>query len=81
MLMHRRYYQPNPQAPAPFTAVSSLNDPTFSNCAGQAANCYDAWGLRIVNSKNVLIYGAGHYSFFNNYDGSTFPHLISRVIG
>ncbi|KAE9367654.1 glycoside hydrolase family 55 protein [Stipitochalara longipes BDJ] len=61
------YYQPNPQAPAPFAPVATLNDPTFSNCAGQPSNCYDAWGLRIVDSENVLIYGAGHYSFFNNY--------------
>lgn len=27
-----------------------------------------AWGLRISNSSNVVIYGAGHYSFFNNYN-------------
>lgn len=62
------YYQPNPQAPAPFTSLSSLNDPTFSSCAGQPTSCHDAWGARIVASRNILIYGAGHYSFFNNYD-------------
>jgi hypothetical protein len=51
--------------------VSSLNDPNFgTSCAGQAANCNDAWGLRVVSSQNVLVYGAGFYSFFNNYDGS-----------
>lgn len=27
-----------------------------------------AWGLRIVDSSNVVIYGAGLYSFFNNYN-------------
>ncbi|RFU33902.1 hypothetical protein B7463_g2402, partial [Scytalidium lignicola] len=64
------YYQPNPQAPAPFSVVSSLNDPDFaSTCAGKGATCYDAWGFRLLNSNNVLVYGAGHYSFFNNYDG------------
>ncbi|KAJ5889305.1 exo-beta-1-3-glucanase [Penicillium tannophilum] len=65
------YYQPNPPAPAPFTVESSLNDPNFStSCSGQSANCNDAWGLRILNSNNILVYGAGLYSFFNNYDGS-----------
>jgi hypothetical protein len=70
-----RYYQPNPQDLAPFSVVSSLNDPTFSNCASQSANCFDAWALRIINSKIVLIYGAELYSFFDNYDGS--KYLVS----
>jgi glucan 1,3-beta-glucosidase len=65
------YYQPNPLAPTPFTVVSSLNDPNFAtSCSGQSGNCAEAWGLRVINSRNVLIYGAGHYSFFNNYDTS-----------
>jgi len=29
-----------------------------------------AWGLRVLNSENILVYGAGHYSFFSNYDTS-----------
>ncbi|KAK4227369.1 hypothetical protein QBC38DRAFT_391215 [Podospora fimiseda] len=29
--------------------------------------CAMAWGLRIVGSRNVMIFGAGLYSFFNNY--------------
>lgn len=66
------YYQPNPQAPAPFTSVSSLNDPDFSACSGQGSNCYDAWAMRVVDSSNILIYGAGFYSFFNNYNGCKF---------
>ena len=46
----------------------------------------DAWGLRIVDSTNILIYGAGLYSFFNNYstacsnqgagEVSTLPKLL-----
>lgn len=31
------------------------------------APCEMAWGLRIVDSSNVVVYGAGLYSFFNNY--------------
>jgi len=70
------YYQPNPLAPTPFSVVSSLNDPNFAtSCSGQSGNCAESWGLRVINSQNVLIYGAGHYSFFNNYDTSK-----SRVI-
>ena len=30
----------------------------------------DAFGLRILNSQSVHIYGAGLYSFFKNYDVS-----------
>ncbi|RAL65105.1 hypothetical protein DID88_001211 [Monilinia fructigena] len=63
------YYQPNPTAPTPFSVVPSLNDPNFStSCAGYSGNCAAAWGLRIINSHDILIYGAGLYSFFSNYD-------------
>ncbi|KAK0615735.1 pectate lyase superfamily protein-domain-containing protein [Bombardia bombarda] len=65
------YYQPTPNALSPFTPVASLNDPDFiASCAGVAGNCAAAWGLRVLNSKNVLIYGAGLYSFFSNYSTS-----------
>ncbi|MCJ1473026.1 hypothetical protein MMC13_001675 [Lambiella insularis] len=57
------YYQPNPGASTPFPAVSSLNDPIMSATD-------DAWGLRILSSSNILIYGAGLYSFFNDYSTS-----------
>jgi hypothetical protein len=65
------YFQPNPEVPQPFQPNEKYGDPTFENC-GAAANssvpCKDAWGMRIVDSDNVLIYAAGMYSFFNNYD-------------
>ena len=61
------YYQPNPLAPAPFVVVPSLNDPDFATtCAGKSGRCAEAWGLRILDSKNILIYAAGLYSFFIN---------------
>lgn len=53
------YYQPNPNTAIPFPAVASLNDPATEG---------DALGLRILSSNNLLIYGAGLYSFFHNYD-------------
>jgi hypothetical protein len=73
------YYQPNPPAPYPFNGIdTALSDPNFpSDCAtlngdsvpnsNITAPCEMAWALRIIDSKNVLVYGAGLYSFFNNY--------------
>ncbi|WPH03444.1 Hypothetical protein R9X50_00632400 [Acrodontium crateriforme] len=63
------YMQPNSPAPAPFSFNSNFDDPTFTICTGTStAPCLDSWGLRVVNSKNIVIYSAGMYSFFNNYD-------------
>lgn len=65
------YYQPNPSAPLPFPHVAALSDPTFPNKVVHVQNYTipdaDAWGLRIVDSQDILVYGAGLYSFFNNY--------------
>ncbi|KAK1775369.1 pectin lyase fold/virulence factor [Copromyces sp. CBS 386.78] len=58
------YYQPNPDARLPFPVDLRFHDPLFG--PGQ-----DGWGLRIVNSRGVRVYGAGLYSFFNNYDQDT----------
>ena len=52
------YYQPTPSAPAPYTIQASYNDPQVSG---------SALALRILNSKDVWIYGAGLYSFFSSY--------------
>ncbi|KAH6653965.1 putative Exo-beta-1,3-glucanae [Truncatella angustata] len=57
------YYQPNPDATIPFPTVAALNDPILSK--GQ-----NGWGLRIVSSSDVFVYGAGLYSFFANYNVS-----------
>lgn len=71
--MSFRYYQPNPDAAhSPYPTNSALNDPDYSTCL--PGNC-DALGLRIVDSTDIIVYGAGLYSFFNNYSTacSTFP--------
>ena len=68
-----RYYQPNPGANVPFPAVSSLNDPIM-------ASNQDAWGLRIVDSHGVNIYGVGLYSFFDNYSTGKSSHLTSHSV-
>ena len=65
------YFAPQPNALVPFPPISSLCDPNFAtSCAGIPGNCAAAWGLRVINSKNILVYGAGLYSFFSNYSTS-----------
>jgi glucan 1,3-beta-glucosidase len=62
------YYQPNPPATVPFPAVAALYDFDFERgCAGVAGHCAMGWGLRVINSRSILVYGAGLYSFFDNY--------------
>ncbi|KAL6804784.1 glycoside hydrolase family 55 protein [Trichoderma sp. SZMC 28013] len=63
------YMQGNPDARVPFTSQSKYGDPDWSTCT--TSTCARTYGIRIVNSSNTLIYGAGMYSFFNNYDGNT----------
>jgi glucan 1,3-beta-glucosidase len=55
------YYQPNPDATLPFTQNSAYNDPMIAPGGSGLA-------LRVVDSDNILVYGAGLYSFFSNYD-------------
>ncbi|KAH6855425.1 pectate lyase superfamily protein-domain-containing protein [Chaetomium sp. MPI-CAGE-AT-0009] len=76
------YYQPNPPAPYPFTELNTaIRDPDFAaDCQSNQVNdsldlqgnppCAMAWGLRIIGSRNVVVFGAGLYSFFNNYNTS-----------
>ncbi|KAJ5385529.1 hypothetical protein N7517_003440 [Penicillium concentricum] len=59
------YYQSNPNSLTPFTPQKSWNDPDFSNCTTNS--CRKAWGLRVLGSEDVFVYGAGLYSFFENY--------------
>ena len=62
------YYQPHPDIKVPFMADKSLNDPTDADiCQENGTNC-DGLGLRILDSQNINIYGAGLYSFFNDYN-------------
>ncbi|EHL02584.1 putative Glucan 1,3-beta-glucosidase [Glarea lozoyensis 74030] len=57
------YFQSNPDATTPFSTNSAFTDPVFSG----SSSSKKAWGLRIVNSRDVTIHGAGLYSFFENY--------------
>jgi len=55
------YYQPAPLPPAPFKSSKKYNDPTFSS------DINAAWGLHVQKSTDITIFGAGLYSFFQNY--------------
>ncbi|KAJ5961287.1 Exo-1-3-beta-D-glucanase [Penicillium vulpinum] len=59
------YYQSNPNSLTPFTPQRFWNDPEFWNC--KTNSCRKAWGLRVLRSSEVFVYGAGLYSFFENY--------------
>jgi hypothetical protein len=63
------YYQGNPDATSPFKVNSAFGDPDFAaSCANDSTGqCKRSWGVRAVNSKDIFIYGAGLYSFFDNY--------------
>lgn len=59
------YFQGNPVAPAGTTINATYSDPTFDGAASKDAR---TWGLRVVDSKDVFVYGAGLYSFFDDYN-------------
>lgn len=57
------YFQPSPPAPEPFKFDSRFGDPQFP----LSLNVKSSWALSVESSKRILIFGAGLYSFFNNY--------------
>jgi glucan 1,3-beta-glucosidase len=59
------YFQANPDARVPFQTLSAWNDPDWSTCT--TSNCAKTWGLRVRESRDILLYGGGMYSFFENY--------------
>jgi len=62
------YYQSNPDATTPFVTNAAFSDPSFTGSpASNSSSNNKAWGLRVVKSKGVHVYGAGLYSFFDNY--------------
>ncbi|KJZ74920.1 hypothetical protein HIM_05651 [Hirsutella minnesotensis 3608] len=60
------YFQGNPDATKPFRSNPAYADPDFSRCTGP--KCARTWGMRVNDSKDILVYGGGLYSFFDNYD-------------
>jgi len=59
---------PSPDARnQPYGRSDAYNDPDYA-AACPANQICDAYGLRILNSKNVMILGGGLYSFFQEND-------------
>lgn len=58
------YYQPAPAAPSPYSSSSTYYDPTFTSSINEA------WAMYVQSSSNIFIFGAGFYSFFQNYGQS-----------
>ncbi|KAF9532307.1 exo-beta-1,3-glucanase [Crepidotus variabilis] len=72
------YYQPNPAPPAPFSINSAFNDPAIPS------NLKSSWAVSISKSTDIIVFGAGLYSFFSNYNqdcitGSTCQSQIFNV--
>jgi glucan 1,3-beta-glucosidase len=55
------YYQPTPAPPTPFLIDNTYNDPS------PASDSSAAWGLYVQSSTDIIVFGAGHYSFYVNY--------------
>ncbi|GLB35080.1 putative to glucan 1,3-beta-glucosidase GLUC78 precursor [Lyophyllum shimeji] len=55
------YFQPSPPVPQPFNIDCAYNDPEFSETDTSA------WALSVESSKDIIVFGAGLYSFFQNY--------------
>ncbi|KAL5464273.1 hypothetical protein PMIN06_001279 [Paraphaeosphaeria minitans] len=56
------YYQPNPNALQPFKKNDKYFDPDMNTKSDKTA-----WAVRIIESDNIWVYGAGTYSFFQDY--------------
>ena len=69
------YYEPRPNAsqfqslPGPLSASLQATDPDFNSfCEDRNGTCKEGWALRILSTRDILCYGAGLYSFFNNHN-------------
>jgi hypothetical protein len=58
------YYQSNPDSSVPFRVNPLFSDPDLTKGASLVKK---AWGLRVLDSSDIFVYGAGLYSFFDNY--------------
>jgi glucan 1,3-beta-glucosidase len=57
------YYQPFPLAPSPFALRPDFHDPVSYDGGS-------AWAVNIDRSSDILIYGAGTYSFFSSINSN-----------
>jgi hypothetical protein len=59
LIAFQPYYQPSPAPPTPFSINSTYCDPSIP--AGNQA----AWAMNVEKSTDIIIFGAGFYSFFH----------------
>ncbi|KAF1965868.1 beta-1,3-exoglucanase [Bimuria novae-zelandiae CBS 107.79] len=62
-LFHDPVFSPTPANSSSLNATS----PSTNTTHPVSPNNTSGWGLRIVRSNNINVYGAGLYSFFDNY--------------
>jgi glucan 1,3-beta-glucosidase len=55
--------------PSPWTPVSSIGDPNFSNCGSGDGQCRMAWYQIINGCSDLFLYSGGFWTFFNNHQG------------
>ncbi|KAI9566967.1 glycoside hydrolase family 55 protein, partial [Boletus coccyginus] len=55
------YYQPVPPAPQPYPINPYYYDPVYNSSSPMA------WGMYVQKSWDITLFGAGFYSFFQNY--------------
>ncbi|KAI0029202.1 exo-beta-1-3-glucanase [Vararia minispora EC-137] len=67
------YYQPNPVSPAPFLINSAFSDPQ-----PQADGM--SWAMNVQSSSSILVFGAGFYSFFQDYQSQCQPALACQIL-
>lgn len=48
-----------------FAPNAAYSDPDFADCTDD--NCKKTWGLRILDSSDIYMFGGGLYSFFDDY--------------
>ncbi|KAF2281587.1 pectin lyase-like protein, partial [Westerdykella ornata] len=63
------YFQPMPKAPEPFTGLVGRypGDPDYSCKGADFDGCDTAWAVVLRESSNIMIAGAGTYSWFDKY--------------
>jgi glucan 1,3-beta-glucosidase len=67
MQVESPYWQPTPEAPAPWAPNATWHDPDFSGCSANVSQCHMQWALRILGdeTKTLPLYGQGFWVFFN----------------
>ena len=64
------YFQPTPNSVDVFPLGVYDSDPKFEDCTPSSKLCLLSWALVIRNSHDILIYGAGLYSWFQSFGQS-----------